>query len=285
MTNYKKLKARIQQQYDSLPALHKKIADYYLENFESIPFMTAQQMAKATSTNDAAVVRFAQKIGFSGFSELRDQIGQSLQKRFKDESLFPLINPAQLNDNMLTSVANQDITNINETVRLNEKESFEKVVELISKSDRVFTVGLGISYLLANIISYQVNQIGISSQTFNNNQSTFMEQVLFMNPNDLLIALSLPPYSKDTIETVKFAKERKIKVVSFTNKKSSPIALHSDATMIIKSENMLFTNSFAAISVLINAIVTECALKNEVKSTKWLTQLKNVTKLQRNTLE
>jgi len=284
MSGYKKLQTRIQMHYEELPKNYKRIAEYYLENFDNIPFLTAQQLAKATLTNDAAIVRFAQIIGFTGFSEMRDEIAITLRNRLKNETVFPMINPSKLTEDTLTAVANQDIKNISDTLNLNEKENYNKVIELIIKSERVFTIGLGISHLLAQIISYQLTQIGIFSSTLTNNQATFMEQILFMNQKDLIIALTFPPYSKDTIGAVKFAKGKKIKVISLTNKKSSPISFFTDAGLIIKSENMLFTNSFAAISVLINAIVTECALKNEVKAKKWRNNLKNVMKLQGNTI-
>lgn len=285
MSTYKQLRTRIQAHYGTLPAQYKAIAGYYLENFDSIPFITVQQLAKATETNDAAIVRFAQKIGFSGFSQLRDEIAQSLQKRLKKEALFPLVNPSSLHDSTLSTVANREMQNIGDTVNFNQSESFNKVVQMVISSERIFTVGLGISHLLAEIIAYQFNQIGYFASALTNNHSTFLEQILFMNQNDALIALSLPPYSKDTIEAVKYAREKKVKTIALTNKTSAPVCFYSDAAMIIKSENLLFTNSFAAISVLINALVTECALKNEARSTKWLNKLKSVTKLQQNTIE
>ncbi len=285
MSGYKKLKDRIHLHFDELPKNQKKIAEFFLENFDHISFLNVQQIAESTSTNVAAVVRFAQRIGFSGFSEMRDEIEATLRNRLENGNVFPLIKPSELTKDTLTLVANQEIANIGDTLRLTEKESYNKIIELIINSKRVFTTGLGISHLLSHIISYQLNQIGIFSNVFTNNESTFLEQILFMDKNDLIIALSFPPYSKATIEAAKFAKENRIKVVSLTNKKSSPISLLSEVSLIIKSENMLFTNSFAAISVLINAIVTECALKNKSKATKWLNELKNVTKRQDITID
>jgi DNA-binding MurR/RpiR family transcriptional regulator len=285
MTSYKKLKERIQFHYGKLPKNQKKIAEFFLENFDHISFLTVQKVAEATSTNVAAVVRFAQSIGFSGFSEMRDEIVATLQNRLQSNNVFPSISSSKLVHDTLTTVANQDIANISDTLNLNERENYSKVIDLIINSERVFTVGLGISHLLAEIITYQLNQVGIFSNVLTNNQSTFMEQILFMNKKDLIITLSFPPYSKTTIEAVKYAHEKKIKIVSLTNKKSSPISFFSDVSLIIRSENLLFTNSFAAISVLINAIVTECALKNKSKATKWLSELKNITKIQDNTVD
>lgn len=286
MISYKKFKDRIRVNYDKLPKNQKKIAEYFLENIDQLMFLNVQEAAAATSSNVAAIVRFAQRIGFSGYPEMRNEIVSLFQKRLRSNgNSFPLIDQSKLQDDTLTSVANQDISNINETLNLNERDNFSKVIDLILSSDRVFTMGLGISHLLAQIISYQLNQVAKFSNTFNNTSSNFMEQILFLNKNDLLIALSFPPYSKPTIDAVKFAKDRNIKVVAITNKKSSPVSIHSDVSLIVKSENMLFTNSFAAISVLINAIATECALRNKDAATTMLKELKSVTKAQHNTIE
>jgi len=285
MFSYKKFREKIRLNYDSLPKNQKQIAEYFLENIDQIAFLNVQEAAKATATNVAAIVRFAQRLGFSGYPEMRNEIISQFQKKLKSNgNSFPLIDASKLKDDTLTSVANQDISNINETLNLNERDNFNKVVDLILGADRIFTMGLGISHLLAQIISYQLNQVAKFSNTFNNTSSNFLEQILFLNEKDLLIALSFPPYSKHTIEAVKFAKEKNIKIVAITNKKSAPISIHSDISLIVKSENMLFTNSFAAISVLINAIVTECALKNKEAATKMLKDLKAVTKAQHSTI-
>ncbi len=285
MISHRKFKERIRLHYDKLPKNQQKIAEYYLENIDKMVFLNVQEAAEATSSNVAAIVRFAQRIGFSGYSEMRNEIVSSFQNRMEQKEVFPLIDQTKFKEDTLTSVANQDISNINETLYLNDRDSFKKVVDYILKSDRVFTMGLGISHLLAQIISYQLNQVAKFSSAFTNNSSTFMEQMLFLNEKDLVIALSFPPYSKTTIEAVKFAKEKKLKVIAITNKKSSPISIHSDISLIVKSENMLFTNSFAAISVLINAITTECALKNKSVATKMLKDLKDITKAQKNTID
>lgn len=285
MSSYKKFKDRVEQNFEKLPKNQKKIAKYYLDNIDQVLFMNVQEAAKATSSNVAAIVRLAQRLGFSGFTEMRDELIASFQTRLKTKNVFPLIDQSNFKDDTLTAVANQDICNINDTLNLIERDNFEKVVDCILNSERVFTVGLGISHLLSHIISYQLNQLGIFSNTLTNNQSTFLEQILFMNKKDVLIVLSFPPYSKGTIEAVKYAKEKKIKVIAITNKISAPVSLYSDFSLIVKSDNMLFTNSFAAISVLINALVTECAVRDRVKATNWLNELKTITKKQHNTIE
>lgn len=270
MDRYKEIKEKITSKYNSLPKNQKKIADYFINNFDKIPFVNVQDLSVATGASVASIVRFSQRAGFKGFSELREAITGSLQKELKSKQIFPLFEKRRVEEDLLTEVANLDIKNINETLNLIERSTFNYVIDRISKSERVFTAGLGISFLLAEILAYQLTQVGISSSVLQHSHTLFNEHILFLNPKDLLIVFSFPPYSKETIEAAEFANARKIDVISITNKHASPATFFTKANLIVKSENMLYTNSFAAISVLINAIATACAIKDKQRAKKIL---------------
>lgn len=266
MSRYKEIKEKIKEKYDTLPRNHKKVADYFTDNFDRIPFLNVQDIAKSTGTSVASVVRFAQRIGFSGFSELREAIADSLQNHLSNLQTFPLFDKRKVEKDILTSVANLDVKNINDTLTIIEREVFDRSINMIVNSNRVFTAGLGISYLLAEILAYQLTQVAVDASAFKNNYCPFHEQISLLNKNDLIITFSFPPYSKDTIEVAKIASEKNIKVITITNKETSPITFFSKVNLIVHSENMLFTNSFAAISVIINALATACALKNKTRT-------------------
>jgi DNA-binding MurR/RpiR family transcriptional regulator len=266
MTRYKEIKVKIQNKFEELPRNQRKIANYFVDNFDKVSFLTVHDISLATSTSVASVVRFAQRIGFSGFSELREAIADSLQNHLSNLQDFSLLDKRKIEKDLLTSVANLDIKNINDTLNIIERGVFDRSISMILNSNRIFTAGLGISYLLAEILAYQLNQVAIDATAFKNNYCPFSEQIPQLNKNDLIIMFSFPPYSKDTIEAAKIASEKKINLIAVTNKEASPITTFSKVNLIVHSENMLFTNSFAAISVLINALATAIALKNKSRT-------------------
>jgi len=276
MDRYKEIKEKITSKYNSLPKNHRKIADYFINNFDKIPFVNVQDLSKATGTSVASIVRFSQRAGFKGFNELRDAITGSLQKELSSKQIFPLFEKHKIKEDLLTEVANLDIKNINDTLNLVERSTFDYVITRILKSERVFTAGLGISYLLAEILAYQLTQVGVSSSILNHTHTLFNENILFLNPNDILIVFSFPPYSKETIDAAKFAQERKIDVIAITNQPAAPVTFFSKANLLVKSENMLFTNSFAAISVLINALATACAIKDKQRAKRILKESEEI---------
>jgi DNA-binding MurR/RpiR family transcriptional regulator len=266
MTRYKEIKDKIQNKFEELPKNQRKIANYFVDNFDKVSFLTVHDISLATGASVASVVRFAQRIGFSGFSELREAIAESLQTHLISLQTFPFFENRKVEKDILTSVANLDIKNINDTLSTIEREVFDSSICMILKSKRVFTAGLGISYLLAEILAYQLTQVAVDATAFKNNYCPFSEQIPLLDKKDLIILFSFPPYSKDTIEAAKIASKKNINVIAITNKEASPITFFSKVNLIVHSKNMLFTNSFAAISVLINALATSIALKNKAKT-------------------
>jgi DNA-binding MurR/RpiR family transcriptional regulator len=272
------MRTRIRDVYDTLPRNHHKIADFFLDNEDLIPFLSVHEIAKASTASVASIVRFSRRIGFSGFSDMRDTVSRALQNKLKSEDVFPADHPPIAGDDTLSIVGNQDIKNIGDTLSLIKRDAFQRAVDLLLAAPQVYTAGLGISYLMANILAYQLNQVGKKANALRQGPTTFAEQILLADKGDVLVGISFPPYYQETVDAVRLANEKKMAVIAITNKSSAPVAMHADATLIVKSENVLFTNSFAAMAMLINALSTECAVRDKVRARTMLHQSNEVTK-------
>jgi DNA-binding MurR/RpiR family transcriptional regulator len=124
-------------------------------------------------------------------------------------------------------------------------------------------MGIGISSLLAEVLAYELNQVGLSAQPLTSGRMRFVEHLAMAIRDDVVVAFSFPPYSRETIDAARYARKRGCPVVAITDKLTSPISFHSTQVLAVQTENMLHTNSISAISVVINALVTEIAVKNK----------------------
>ena len=68
MDRYKEIKDKIKSKYDSFPKNQRKIADFFVNNFDRIPFLNVQELSESTGSSVASIVRFAQRIDYKGFS-------------------------------------------------------------------------------------------------------------------------------------------------------------------------------------------------------------------------
>ncbi len=266
------LKALLQLRYSSLPANQRKVADYLLHHIREAPFLSILELERKSGASRATVVRFARSLGFSGFLDFRSRLLNDLQSQVQLTDSFPLPDRKDV-DETLTLVARQDVKNINQTISHLERETFTDIAKMILKAGRVYTAGLGISALMSQILAYSLNQVAIRAAAFVHDYETFVEQLAFATPRDLLIVFSFPPYSKETVDLAKAAADRGIPVIALTDRVTSPASLLASRSISISSQNMLFTNSFAAISVVINALTTEVALRNKAKALKLQRQI------------
>jgi DNA-binding MurR/RpiR family transcriptional regulator len=259
------LKKAIQTKYPSLPENQQRVADFLLHHQREVPFLSIVDVEKRCGTSKATVVRLAQSLGFTGYSQLRRSLREGVQQQFQLKDRFPLLSETN-REGALALVAHQDVKNINQTINNLDKGTFRAVGSMILNASHVYTLGLGISSLMSQILAYSLNQVAVKASPFVHDYETFVEQMAFVNTSDILIAFSFPPYSRETVDAVKTAYEKGIQVVAITDKMTSPVTFYSKKVIPIRSQNLLFTNSFSAISVVINALATEVAVRNKRKA-------------------
>jgi len=256
------VKERIRSLHDDLPPNQKVLAEFILDHIEDIPYWSIQTMAREAKTSTASIVRFAQRMGYTGYPTMRDDI-LNLQKYELNRDYVTRMET--LEGDVLSMVATQDVEDINDTLKQLNRADFKMAVDYVLGAIRVYTAGLGISNLMSEILAYQLNQVGIDAKSVRTGYTTFLEELAFFKPDDVLIVFSYPPYSQDTVQLAQQSREKGLKVIAITNRLASPVGFHADVILPVLSENILYTNAFAAMSVIINALATECAHREPSK--------------------
>jgi DNA-binding MurR/RpiR family transcriptional regulator len=220
-------------------------------------------MAEQVGASPATIVRFSQHLGFSGFQHLRSQMVNEIQEEMMPEDRFKLLSPDSNQISTVLKIAEQEVKNINETLREIRRDTFEKFIAALNKGRCIYTLGIGISSLLARLSAYLLNQAGLTTQFCLKEEHSFLEKLIRLTKKDVLLGFSFPPYSRDTIRAVKFCQERGVTCLSVTDRPTAPIVQWSWATLLVRTKNLMFTNSLSAVTMLVNAIATEIALLNK----------------------
>jgi DNA-binding MurR/RpiR family transcriptional regulator len=260
------LQSLIRSAYPDLPENQRKVADVLLQRIREVPFLSVIDLENLSGTSKATVVRLAQRLGFSGYLELREKLSAGMQSEISGGGAIPLLS-RESDGETLTAVARQDVKNINQTLAQIDRTVFVRVAEMFLEASHVYTFGLGVSSLLAKVLAYSLNQVAVSSTPFAHEHETFFEQIHQVDPSDVVVAFSFHPYSSETIDTARVLAVRGVPIVAVTDRVTSPICFVSKAILPVASENLLFTNSISAMSVVINALTTEVALRNKQRAT------------------
>lgn len=247
-----------------LPPQQRAIADYLLEHLQSVPFLSIPELARRTGASEATVVRFAQRIGFSGFGELKAALVELLQSRLA--SVAPSSEEEELCEDMLDTVAALEISNIERTIETVDRSTFAAVAEAAFSADHTYTFGMGVSAHLADLAAYTLTQAGVRATALSTRFTSPREQAVALRHGDVLIVFSFPPYSRQSIQLVADASSRGADTVAICDRLTAPAAAAARWALSVKSDNTMFTNAVAAITVLFNALAAEIAASHRERA-------------------
>jgi DNA-binding MurR/RpiR family transcriptional regulator len=240
----------------SLPRQQRSIADYVLEHLTAIPFLSIPELARRVGVSEATIVRFAQRLGYPGFSELKMELVEILQQHLHQGAGEPAETVAQ---DVLAAVAELEKANITRTVDALDRKLVAEVAEAVFQAEGVFTFGMGVSAHLAELAAYTLLQVGVRAANLSTRFSSPREQLVAVTPGDVVIVFSLPPYSRQGLDVLDEAASLGVPSVAVTDRVTAPAARLARWVLPVKSDNMMFTNAVAAVTVLLNALATEIA--------------------------
>jgi DNA-binding MurR/RpiR family transcriptional regulator len=235
----------------------KRLAEYFLTNFEGISFQTVQDIANKTKISEATIVRFSRTLGFTGFSQLRDEIQKILLKKLSPFERFHTSSGGFNNiERLVASVFEREMNNLREAQGKLQLTNIERIANLIIKAKRKYIVGFRATGGCAYLLGYYLNYILPDVLTMHEGDSSVFEKLKSINDQDVLVAISYPRYTRSTVEVLKFAKDRKSPTVCITDSELSPATKVSDFTLFAPANSSNFANSYTACSTVINLLIT-----------------------------
>ncbi len=256
---------------------HKLIANYILAHYDKAAFMTAQKLGKTVGVSESTVVRFASMLGYDGYPALQKALQEMMRSRLTAVQRIEVTSDQMNGEDVLERVLNQDIDRIRRTLEETSKEDFKSAVDRITAANTIYIVGTRSSASIAAFLGYYLSLIFprvklVPSTT----TSELFERIMHIDERDLMIGISFPRYSKQTVKALDFAKHNGAKVVAITDSASSPIAKYADSLLLARSDMASFVDSLVAPLSLINALIVAVSIKNRDKVSETFERLEQV---------
>lgn len=239
--------------YKKLGKSEKKIADWLFENPNEILSLSIVDLADRCGCSEATIVRFAKKLGFSGYQGLKISLAQETNST----SVSTNITNNDSLEEIYDKVCNDIYCSLERTKMVLNTDTLEEVCKKISYAEKIVIFGLGNSASIALDASHKLLRTGCNAYAYSDNH---MQVIVasHLTSNDVAIGISHSGSSKDIVEALKIAKESGATTVAITNSGKSPIQKYSDFTLFTASDetkhNILALNSRIAQLSIVNAI-------------------------------
>lgn len=244
--------------YPSFSKQEKKIADYILNERESISLMSLQEITKQISVSEATIVRFTKKLGFKGFVHFKIDIAKENIDDKENED-----------KNYIEKVSNNIKETIDSTKTMIDENNIEKALDMIENSDNMYIFGLGASGIAALEMQNRFMRYGKLGEWLNDSHFQTMYSAI-ATKKDIIIVLSLSGETAELIYPLKLAKKNGAKIIAITNYILSPVAKLADIVLLTSArETPLDGGSLISkISQLyiIDVLATGYAFRNKKKA-------------------
>jgi DNA-binding MurR/RpiR family transcriptional regulator len=254
----------IRARLDDLSPNDKRIARQLLDHYVEAPFETAESLAAKSSVSKAAVVRFAVRIGFAGFTELHDALRAEAVERLSRSDADDVHDAA---DGLLDRWIDRARADLASTRLSIDDREFTSAVQLLCKGNgKLGIFGHRKSAALAEYAYYLLNPLIANVWPIAAGEPSIADHLIDLEPRDRLLAFTFKRYAKLTTDVVREFHEAGAPSVVITDDVMAPAAGIATHTLVCRPTASGGFETAAAGMVVLEALAAEIALRKRRSS-------------------
>ncbi|MBU1049670.1 MurR/RpiR family transcriptional regulator [Candidatus Bipolaricaulota bacterium] len=204
-----------------------KIADCVVASPFRMIRMSTEEIASASGTSQASIIRFCQKLGYTGIKELKIILAQEIGNLHpKTLSFIEFVQEPDLVEGMLQ----QSIEGLQRSVVTLDRKMLDAAIQAISEARIVDIYGAGESYVVAKDLQIKLRRLGIIANVDPNPHLQAISATSLLK-DDVAIGISFSGCTKDTLDAMEFASRTGATTIAITNFSDFPLAENANIVL------------------------------------------------------
>src|SRR5215470_7643765 len=222
------LAGRLKSDFASLSSRFQDVARWMIDHPDDVALLTTREQARRAGVSPATMTRLAQRFGLNGYDDVRKLYADAVRRRpesFRGRAQELLQRrdvegDAALVQDIFSALA-RHLQLLSSPAALKQLTA---AAERIAGAERVFCLGLRSTFSVAYIFHYVRSLFGASSVLVDGAGGTGIDVLRTIGSGDVLLAVSVRPYARQTVKAVRYASDRRAKIVAVTDSEVSPLA-------------------------------------------------------------
>lgn len=230
-TTYDDFRRVLSDRFDSLSPQLRLVAEFIVQHPNRAALETVAELSHAASVRPPTMVRFAQALGFTGFTDMQRVLRARLVARTPTyrERINEAVDKAPKEP---VGVLSDFIASSRESLQVLESEvtadDMRRAVELLSAAERVHVMGMRRSFPVASYLAYNLSGFGVRAHLIDGSGGMAVQQTQMIAAQDLMIAISFPPYAPEVTDAITAVAAAGRPIIAITDGPLSPLAAKSD---------------------------------------------------------
>lgn len=258
---------RIGTIYEHLSPGYRRIADFLLTHYQDAAFMTAAEVAHASTVDTALVVRFAQRLGYPGYPELINEVQEEVKR-----DLQSVYEPPAGDDSpgqVLQRALMQDRNNL-EYMRLHlDGEAVDRVAETLLGASRLFVAGEGSAHYLAEAFAMRLLILGMPAHLLTNELAGQAAQMAAILRGDVFLGLGLTDMTPGISVMLKVARNAGAKTIGIIGSPANPVAAAAEHVLVAPVLTAGIMPSWTALAALLHGLSQVVSIRRGEPTADW----------------
>lgn len=262
----------ISRDYSSLSRQLAKIAVFIEKNHESLGLCKIKDIAERCDVQPSAVIRFAHRFGFDGFSDMQAIFKAQLSRKVAFETPYQdrireVLNTRQGAFGCGEIIRQSTQRSAEELLALGSEPNLKEIEAVVARlvaSEKIWIAGMRRTYPVASYLTYALQHVRSNAVQVTNTGGMYRSQIRCMQKEDVLILFSYEPYAEETLDIARFAAERGAAIVAVTDSQMGPYAQLADYLLLIREQPVFGFRSLVSSMALAHAIFVTFAYRAEL---------------------
>lgn len=227
------VRERIDHMYANLRPAERAVARYVREHLADAAALTVGQLADATGVSQPTIIRFARKLGFGGYRELRYVLAHPEAER--SVTMDPLdgydLGPWDDPDAIPAKAAAGARELIGDLARAVDPHAFRRACAMLADARRIDVYGVENSRVPAVDLVTKLTYLGLDCRCATDG---YLQQIgaAHLAGGDVAVAFSHSGSSQDTVKALRAARTAGARTLAVTHTAGSPVAATADVTLL-----------------------------------------------------
>lgn len=228
---------------NNFSSVERILGKYVLENGEKVLNMSTKELAKATFTSPASIVRFCRKLEYEGYNDFKIALAAQLQYSRLSNDDINANYPFKGTDSVYTvasNIANLSKESIDITMKNLDLEELRLVVLMITKAKVIDIYGVSGPLRIASDFQYKMFRIGKNVQI-----APMVNEQLFQaaqsNKDHCAILISYSGETNEVIAAAELLKRRKVPMIAITSFGESRLSKLCDYVLFLDSRERIYS--------------------------------------------
>ena len=257
---------RIKTEFATLSAGMQTVGTYILEHPADVALLSMREQARRAAVQPATMTRFAQRLGYAGYDEIRAIFAASMRGRqsdFRQRADELALRREQVGEaNLTRDLAEALVERVGVLREPEHVEAMAGAAPILSKARRIFCLGHRSCYAPAFHFAYVAGLYGAPTWLLDAPGGLGADALSKAGPADSMLAVSFAPYTRATIEVADSARGNGVRLVAVTDRAASPLARIAEHVITVPADltgSMHVASPAFAIAEMLAALVVASA--------------------------